>query len=563
MAYIIGIILVIIVLLVIGLIMRKRIYDMVDRVESWKANITERDVASEIGRIKTLNLSGETQESFEKWKDHWEDIVAKQLPDVEEYLFDAEESADKFRFKKSKKILQETEERLQSIEKDIDTILNELNTLLESEETSREEVDEMEPAIKSLRKQISQNRYQYGKADEHFDEKLDELEERLSTYYEMVDEGNYIEGKKLVSNVKKELDELGKTIQDFPSIYKMCKHELPSQLDNLSSGIKEMKEEGYHVAHLSLEKEINSYKERLTEMLRILDEGILSEVETVLADMNERIKEMYELLEKEAIAKNYLETKIPSYEQSLHELEQNFVTTKLEVEQLRRAYYFEDADMETFLSIENTITNMKEQLDEVHQNMDNKDISHSELREEIERGFLQLDEVNKKHEAFRKRIHNMRKDELEAKEKLNEMRKELFDLQRKLKKSNIPGVPAFIWTSLENVAAKNDLVIQAFDQQPLEMKHIQEALNNANDELNRAVEQTNLMIEQAYLTEQVIQYANRYRSKDPGLAAKLKQAEKHFRAYQYELALETAVKALEEVEPGALKRIEENQMALQ
>jgi len=34
------------------------------------------------------------------------------------------------------------------------------------------------------------------------------------------------------------------------------------------------------------------------------------------------------------------------------------------------------------------------------------------------------------------------------------------------------------------------------------------------------------------------------------------EAEQLFRTYQYELSLETAAKALEEVEPGALKRFE-------
>ncbi|WP_010099199.1 septation ring formation regulator EzrA, partial [Ornithinibacillus scapharcae] len=51
-----------------------------------------------------------------------------------------------------------------------------------------------------------------------------------------------------------------------------------------------------------------------------------------------------------------------------------------------------------------------------------------------------------------------------------------------------------------------------------------------------------------------------YRSKFPLLAARLAEAEGLFRSYNYEVALEQAASALEEVEPGALKRIEENQL---
>lgn len=81
----------------------QRVYDVVDRLETWKMDIMNRNVASELGRIKQLNLSGETQDKFESWKARWEQIIAKELPDIEEYLLDAEEAADRYRFSNSKK----------------------------------------------------------------------------------------------------------------------------------------------------------------------------------------------------------------------------------------------------------------------------------------------------------------------------------------------------------------------------------------------------------------------------------------------------------------------------
>lgn len=561
MAYIIGIILVIIVLLIIGLIYRKRIYDMVDQVETEKVSITERDVAAELGRIKALNLSGETQKSFEKWKEDWDQIVTVKLPNVEEYLIDVEEYADKFRFRNAKNKLQEAENVLQSINQEIESILNELNELLESEKTSRTEVEKMEPLLKDMKKQISQSRYQFGKAERKFDEMIDQLKNELGNYYELVDNGNYTEGEQLVLELKEKLNELEKIIEEYPAAYKLCKHELPQQLDNLRSGIKEMKEDGYHVSHLGFDEEIKSYKGKLTEMMKPMDEGLLPEVQPVLANMEERVKEMYEVLEKEAIAKNYLETKLPIFEKAVIDLEHEFMSTKFEVEQLKKTYYFEDEDMESFLSIEKLVNKKKEQLNDLHESMEVENTSHTGLRDELEKEFIALEDLEATHKTFRKRLKNMRKDEMQAKEKLEEMRKKLFELRRRLNKSNIPGIPSFIRNSLEEVATKNDAVLETLQQQPLEMRNVQDALSKSEEALNKATEQTDLVLEQAYLTEQVIQYANRYRSQNPELAAKLEESERQFRAYQYELALEIAVKAVEEVDPQALKRIEQNHVA--
>ncbi|MFD2046342.1 septation ring formation regulator EzrA [Ornithinibacillus salinisoli] len=561
MEYIIGFVLIVIALIIVGLILRKRVYDEVDRQESWKMDIMNRNITSQLSRIKNLNLSGETQERFESWKERWELILAKELPDIEEYLFDAEEYADRYRFHNSKKTLRKSDQILQSIEKDIEKILHELDELMESEESSRKEIEHIQPSIKSMRKQLLQNRFQYGKAEVRFEVELDELDEQLAQYHELVDSGNYLEAKDLVTNLKVELERLQVEIEEFPSLYKACKNELPGQIDDLYTGISEMKSEGYRVEHLGFEKEIHSYQKRLLDCVNALEKGDTSEPKVVISELEERIQEMYELLEKEALAKSYMESKVPSYQKSLHEIAATFEDTKVEVETLKKTYYFDDQDMEKYLSLEKSITQLQKQYEEIKNGLE-KNVAHSELRSQLDHAFDQLESIQNDHETFKQSIYNLRKDELEAKEKLKEMRDQIYFTSRKVKKSNIPGVPNFIWNSMEDATDKTNRVLQALEKQPLDIAEVQRTLAEAKSLVDNVIDQTDTMLEQAYLTEQVIQYANRYRSKYPLLAAKLAEAENMFRSYEYELALEQAAVAIQEVEPGALKRIEENQSAL-
>ncbi|MUK86834.1 septation ring formation regulator EzrA [Ornithinibacillus sp. L9] len=561
MAYIIGFVLVVITLIIAGLILRKRVYDEVDRQESWKMDIMNRNITSELSRIKNLNLSGETQERFESWKERWESILTKELPDIEEYLFDAEESADRYRFSSAKKTLRKADQILQSIEKDIEKILLELEELMESEESSRKEIEHIQPLIKSMRKQLLHNRYQYGKAEVRFEVELDELDEQLMQYHELVDSGNYIEAKELVAKLKADLEILNEQIEEFPSLYKACKNELPGQMDELYAGLKEMKEDGYRIEHLGFEKEIHSYQERLIDSVKELEKGDFSEPKALITELEERIQEMYHLLEKEALAKSYMESKVPTYQTSLEQIASTFEETKNEVEQLKKTYYFDDQDMEKYLNLDKSISQLKKQFVELKDGLVS-DVAHSELRTQLDQGFEQLESLQQDHEEFKASIFNLRKDELEAKEQLSEMRDQIYHASRKLKKSNIPGVPTFIWDLMEEATEKSNRVLEALEKQPLDISEVQKTLAESKAMIDNVMEQTDNMLEQAYLTEQVIQYANRYRSKYPFLAAKLAEAENLFRSYEYELALEQAAVAIEEVEPGALKRIEENNTIL-
>src|SRR5699024_11649645 len=95
MEYVIGAILAIIVLIIAGLLLRKRLYDTVDYYESWKLDIMNRNVAEELSKMKELNLEGDTKKKFEKCKEQWESILTEDLANVEEVLYHTEHAHDR------------------------------------------------------------------------------------------------------------------------------------------------------------------------------------------------------------------------------------------------------------------------------------------------------------------------------------------------------------------------------------------------------------------------------------------------------------------------------------
>ena len=100
MEYILGLIVLVLGFFIIGYFFKKKRYTDIDKLEEWKMNIMNRPVLDELSKVKQLNMTGETEEMFEKWRNEWDEIVTVRLPDVEEMLFDAEEFIDKYRFSK-------------------------------------------------------------------------------------------------------------------------------------------------------------------------------------------------------------------------------------------------------------------------------------------------------------------------------------------------------------------------------------------------------------------------------------------------------------------------------
>ncbi|QXE00711.1 septation ring formation regulator EzrA [Terribacillus sp. DMT04] len=558
MPYIIGGIIVIIALIILGLIMRKRVYDEVDRLESWKLDITNRNVSEELAKVKALNLSGETQEKFESWKERWDHIVTKELPDTEEALFDAEEGADRYRFKKARQHLQQVQDILTQVEEKIEEMFRELDHLLASEEEARKQAEELQPTLQGLKRTISQQRHQFGKADVRFEAAIAEQIAQLAAYHALIESGNYFEANQLIMDVKEKTETLAAEIEAFPTAYKQVKQDLPAQISDLLGGIREMKQDGYRVHHLGFEDELKKENERLGHLIQQLESGDAEETKLVIPALESRIKEMYQLLENEAVAKNYVDSKFDQYVQTVEKKAEAFLETKEEVDLLRESYFFTDNDVEFHVKLESKISRLAHQLDNLQQEIDDDQFSHAKLKEELEAGFRELSAIEEEHEVIREKIKTLRKDELDAKEKIADMRQKLYDVNRKLQKSNIPGVPQEVWKMVEESQEKTSQAMEILDGHPLDMAEVSTTLQQAEEVSNATVEKIELLLEQAYLAEVVIQYSNRYRSQYPMLAAEMLEAEKLFREYQYEQALERAARALQDIEPKALERLEKH-----
>lgn len=149
---IIGLILVGIVLYIVGFFARKKYYTYIDKLESWKIEIMNRSAMEEVGKIKEVKMTGEAEECFEQWRKAWDRVISNDLPNVEEWLYDAEESVDKFRFSQAKEIFVKIEEGLKACETKIQKHVDQMQKVIESEEKNREEIQTIVETYKQLKK---------------------------------------------------------------------------------------------------------------------------------------------------------------------------------------------------------------------------------------------------------------------------------------------------------------------------------------------------------------------------------------------------------------------------
>ncbi|MCA1032359.1 septation ring formation regulator EzrA [Bacillus timonensis] len=556
MEIIIGIIILIVTIASIGFYLRKKIYQEVDRLELWKIDIMNRPVTDEISKVKELNMTGQTEEMFERWRNNWDEIVTNQLPEVEELLFETEEFADKYRFKKSKLVIQKIEHILQNVEDSISDILKELQNLIGSEELNRIEAEELKQLYRDLKKTLLAQRHSFGKAESKLEKMLDEVNKQFKEFEDLTELGNYLSAREMILTIKGNLAELDSNMENIPALLTECQSILPSQLDEIVDGNVQMREQGYILDHIQVEKEVNRIRIQLQEYVTLLEDSKTEEVSKGIGECKESIETLYDLLEKEVSSKHYVTQNIQAIEENLNNLQEDCRQTEEETNFVQLSYHVSDDDLEAYKTIVKQIKQLVKKFISIKEKLSEDHVAYTVIHEGLEQIKAQLTEVSKQHIEYGEKIQTLRKDELFAREKITEMKRQLSEIQRLLMKSNIPGLPSTFEELLTESKESVVNVLHKLDEKPLNMTAVNSLLTTAMDIVSKTYESTEELIEQVYFSERVIQYGNRYRSTSSFVAGSLKEAERSFRQFHYNEALKLAATAIEEIEPGALKRIQ-------
>ena len=556
MQYVIGIIVFIIAITLFGYILKKRKFKELDQLEAWKMELMNKPVPAELSKVKQLNMTGQTEEMFEKWRKSWDEIVTYHLPEVEEFLFDAEECTDKYKFRALKELQSEIENKLNFVENQIEKIIVGLNDLLGSEEKNKQDLNEAKEKYRELKRTLLTNRFSFGKAEVHLEILLEQILSQFEAFETANENGNVLEAREIILLLKEQLVNFETKLEHIPRLLTFCTQEIPEKTAELLNGHKEMVEQGFDLQHLQIEKEVARIQKQAETYTEYIYKAEIDEVLEAEPELRENLEVLYDVLEKEVHARGFVLKQKDQTAERLSLLISEGKRIERETNFVKQSYHIQETELESFKQVEKKLSALDKQLKSLIEKVNDHSMAYSLLKDELERISEELDTIMREQSMFAEKLHMLRKDEMEAREKLQELRKKNTEVKRLISKSNLPGLPEEYKYFLEDAHHAIADVYQSLERKPLNIAVIQVNLAKAEATLDKLYEQTEEMIENVRMAEFIIQYGNRYKRQDQEIFEQLSKAEKAFRNYEYSLALEEAAAAIEKAEPGALQKLE-------
>ncbi|MEH7157594.1 septation ring formation regulator EzrA [Neobacillus drentensis] len=555
MKYFIGLFILILALFVVGYLIKKKYFKEMDRLEAWKIDIMNRPVLDEMSKVKLLNMTGQTEELFERWRNQWDDVVTVQLPNLEELLFDAEEYIDRYRFNKAKEVQQAIAAKLQETEDQIKSILEELHELVGSEEKNRIEIEELKEQYRESKKLLLAHRHSFGSSEKSLEEKLNGVSQKFQEFDDKTEHGNYLEAREVVLLIHSQLGTIKNYMDLIPQLLIECQSLLPNQLADILDGYREMSEQEYYLEHINVEAEIKRLEEKLSENLLLIEATKIDEAVEGMKEVKERIDILFDLLEKEVHAKHFVLKNEKIASDLLATAQEENSQLSSEVIHVQESYQLSENDFETQRHLEKELSTVYKHFEILMEKVKLNETAQSVISEELAQIKEQLDIIYEGQQDFSLKLQALRKDEFEAREKVKELTKKVGETVRLVTKSNVPGLPEDYKYLFEDTNESIQNVKFQLEEKPLNISALNQYLEIAVLTVEKLTNSTIELLENVMLAEKAIQYGNRYKSQYPSVAKGLTEAENAFRHYEYQEALEQAAATLDVIDPDALKKI--------
>lgn len=548
---------IVIALMIIALTMRNRLYKRLDELEAWRMQLMSKPVTDELSKLKGLNMTGQTEELFEKWRTDWDELVTTVLPKVTDSVYDIDEAINKYHFMEAKNTIAELESVLKEAEANIDTILSEVSELIGSEEQNNSDIEHLNQEYLEQRKLLLTHRHLYSIAETQLEKKLDEIKKEIQLFNETTEQGNYLEARELVKTIVDKVNTIKAQMQIIPDLYIESSTTMPSQIHNLLEGVKQMKADGYALEFEVIESEAADCTKICNECIELIKKLNITEANEKLESVKDKIDSIYDSLEQEVESKYIVEKEIWSAQEEIHRIREANLKTKEETQLVQQIYELNEEDTQAQKLVEKQVSIITKRFELLQIRVAEQDLAFSVIREELDLLKKQMLDVKESHAMYVEMLKALRKDELQARDQLIDMKRLMLEVKRLVQISNLPGMPVSSLEQIQKAQESMQNVYLELEKKPLKMGKVSILLEKASTAVNECYNDTKFMIEQGYFVEKVIQYGNRYRSKNVQIASAMDKSEQLFREFQYNEALEEAAASIESVEPGAINKLQE------
>lgn len=535
-----------------------------ERITKAKSSIEEildSPLEEELEEVKKMTLSGDSLSEFEAVEHSYYALVNQQLPEISEYLNKLQAELEQYRFWKINGELKQNEAQVAKAQQQYEQLKLELAEIKQTAEIHKKAIGELKEEYQKIRKTLLAKNFSYGPSIDELEKELATLEKDFDEYSKVTEEGDYAKSSELLEKLKQQTRLLKIALKKLPPIYRNLKNIFPEQLQELKAGYSKLQTEKYGFKK-DLAKHLEAIEQKCKENEANLKQADVPKAEALDQQIADMIDEAYEIMENEYNAKLKVTRQEKHLADFIEHAKHQEKELLIELDRLSQNYTLNHNEMEEAHALNEQLKKIDKKFTAYMQAKPKDVIVYSEVLEQQTADLEALKKIELKQKEIGESVADLFEEEKEAQAAVQGFDNDIHRLKREIEILNLPGLPSDYIEYFFKVGREIESLDQDLNKIQIDMEQIARDLINTQSDLDVLAQKTQEIIDSSTLTEAMLQYSNRYRTRYPEVASAYAHAVELFnKNYDYMGALDVISEALETVEPGCYKRIENDYKA--
>mgnify|MGYP001741710941 FL=1 len=539
----------------IAIYVRKRNESKLAILEEKKEELYNLPVNDEVEAVKNMHLIGQSQVTFREWNQKWVDLSLNSFADIENNLFEAEGYNNSFRFFKASHQIDQIESQITLIEEDIAAIRNALADLEKQESKNSGRVLHTLDLFEELQHRVADHSEEYGQGLSEIEKQLENIQSEFSQFVTLNSSGDPVEAAVILDNAENHILALTHIVDRIPAIVATLSKDLPDQLEDLEDGYRKLLDANYHFSETDIEARFQLLYEALKKNHENIAKLELDNAEYENTQIQEEINALYDIFTREIAAQKVVEglvTTLPTYLK--HMKDSNAVLVE-DIQRLSNNYLLYETDVSHVHRLQAELESLEESVLELTSEQEEHSEPYSLLEDRLENLQATLKEIEDEQVAVSQRLAQIEKDDINARQKANVYVNRLHTIKRYMEKRNLPGIPQNFLQLFFTASNHTEELMAELEEARVDIEAVNRMLEITTNDMEALEEETYNIVQYATLTEQLLQYSNRYRSFDERIQEAFNESLEIFeKEFDYHASFDKISQALEVAEPGVTNR---------
>ena len=550
--YIFTLVVVTIVLIILDKKYKKNLNEEINSLEREKNLIISSSILTELNKVEALINNQELKKKYKSWQKRFENIKNKEIPKITDEIIELQNDFNEKEYSKLKKNLIEVEVNINYLKTKADFLLSEIKEITLSEERNRETIIKLKADYREIRNLYNNNLQDYEIIKNPLELQFENVDKLFAAFEEAMEQNEYLEVGKIVKAIDDIIGNLKIVIKETKTIVNLGNILIPKRIEDINNIYHKMKVEGYNLDYLNIEYNIEEVNKKIQDIFSRLN--VLNVVDSIfeLKTMLDYFDSLYNDFDKEKLTKTLFEEYKRSILLKVTKLEKINNELYRKIDDIKYSYDLTDDEVLVISEIKEEFNNIRESYDKVVNMERSKSFAYSKLAKEMELINNRLQKEEEKLSNALKTLGSLKEDELRARDELENIKDILSQAKEKVRSYKLPVIPKNYYVELSEATLAINEMVKELDQRPISIKTLNLRVDTARDLVLKVY---NTINETVKMAETAIVYGNRYRLVNKEIEINLSKAENAFNKGNFKVSLESAINAINIIEPGIYKKL--------